>query len=129
MHEQDMAVIKALVPIAWADGHFADREKEMLDALLEAYHANDDEKADVAAYAAVERTLDDIDPQELSATDRRTVLQHAVLLTFVDGEQGDEERKMLGELVTRLHLPEGEAKEIMDAATKRAERLLGELKS
>ena len=41
MHEQDLAIVKGLVSVAWADGVFAEREREMLDALLEAYGAND----------------------------------------------------------------------------------------
>src|SRR5687767_5753757 len=87
MHEQDMAIVKALVPVAWADGVFAEREKEMLDALLDAYSASDEEKQEVQRYAQTKRTIDEIDLQELSADDRRVLLQHAVLLTFADGDQ------------------------------------------
>ena len=36
MHDQDMAIVKALVPVAWADGVFAQPEKEMIDAVLDA---------------------------------------------------------------------------------------------
>ena len=95
MHEQDMAIVKALVPVAWADGVFADTETEMLNALLDAYQATDDEKRSLRAYASTERTLDDIELQELSADDRRILLQHAVLLTFVDGGQSAGERALL----------------------------------
>ena len=85
MHQQDIAIVKALIPVAWADGVFADREKEMLDALLDAYGATDKEKEIIHEYAEKRRTIDDIDLQELSADDRRVLLQHAVLLTFADG--------------------------------------------
>ena len=34
MREEDMAVVKSLVSVAWADGTFADSEKEMVDALI-----------------------------------------------------------------------------------------------
>ena len=30
MHEQDMAILKSLVAVAWADGHFAAEEREQL---------------------------------------------------------------------------------------------------
>lgn len=40
MHEQNKAILQALVPVAWADGKFADQEKEVLDALLEAFGAS-----------------------------------------------------------------------------------------
>ena len=33
MHEQDMAILKSLVAVAWADGHFAAEEREHLEAL------------------------------------------------------------------------------------------------
>src|SRR6185312_6445232 len=44
MHEQDFAIVKALVSVAWADGVYADREREMLAALLDAYGADVAEK-------------------------------------------------------------------------------------
>src|SRR5258708_40187134 len=72
MDDQDIAVVKALVPVAWADGVFAAKEKEMLDALLDAYRASDKEKEMLHEYAEHRRSVDDIDLQELSADDRRT---------------------------------------------------------
>ena len=51
MHEETYAIIQALVPVAWADGDFADKEKEMLDALLDAYEATPEEKARLQEYA------------------------------------------------------------------------------
>ncbi len=124
MHEQDLAIIKALIPMAWADGVYADKEKETIDALLEAFDADAADKERVHLYANEKRTLDDIDLQELSAPDRRLVIQHAVLLSFVDGEQGPEEVELLANLVTKLKVPADEAKEIIDAATARAKKNL-----
>ncbi len=120
MHEQDMAIVKALVPMAWADGVFAEKEKQTLDALLDAFDASEAEKAQLRDYAKEKRTLDDIQLQDLSADDRRLVLQHAVLLSFVDGHQGPEEAAMLTAMVHKLKIPEAEAKGILEAATARA---------
>jgi len=117
MHEQDIAIVKGLVPVAWADGTFAAREKEMLDALLDAYHATEQEKRALLDYAADRRTLDDIDLQELSADDRRTLLQHAVLLTFADGEQSPQEVTFLSALAKKLRIPDDEARALPDART------------
>jgi tellurite resistance protein len=124
MHEEDLAIVKALVPMAWADGVFADKEKEALNALLDVVGATDEEKAALHAYAEERRTLDDINLQDLSADDRRAVLQHAVLLSYVDGHQGPEEKKLLDELVAKLKIPLEEATPMIAAASERAKKHL-----
>jgi uncharacterized membrane protein YebE (DUF533 family) len=124
MHEQEYAIVRALVPVAWADGDFADKEKEMLDALLDAYGASDDEKKRLREYAKEKRGLDDIELQELSADDRRVLLHHAVLLTYADGVQAAAESKFLGDLATKLKIPGEEAKVVMGDAEARAKKHL-----
>jgi uncharacterized membrane protein YebE (DUF533 family) len=124
MHEQDIAIVKALVPMAWADGEFAEQEMETIEALLDAFNATDAEKASLREYAKTRRTLDDIQLQELSADDRRVLLQHAVLLSFADGKQTPDEVEFLGKLAARLKIPDDEAKTTMDAAAERAKRFL-----
>jgi Tellurite resistance protein TerB len=78
MHEQNMAIVKSLVSVAWADGVFADAEKDMVEALIAAFEATDAEAAQIRAYAAEKKTLDDIPLTDLSADDRRVLVQHAV---------------------------------------------------
>jgi uncharacterized membrane protein YebE (DUF533 family) len=124
MHDQDMAIVRALVPVAWADGVFADKEKETIEALLDAYSASDAERKSIHDYAAQKRTIDDIDLQELSADDRRVLLQHAVLLCFVDNDFSDDEQKFVTDLAARLKIPAQEAKEMIFSASERAKRLL-----
>lgn len=124
MHEQELAIVRALVPVAWADGEFAQKEQQMLDALLEAYGATEEQKKAVRDYAKDKRTLADIDLQELSAADRRVLLQHAVLLTFADGEQHAAESKLLDELAAKLRIPEAEAKAVRAEAEARAKKHL-----
>ena len=124
MHEQDMAIVRALVPVAWADGVFAEQEKETLDALLDAYNASDTEKAELHAYAKQKRTLADINLQDLSADDRRVLLQHAVLLCHVDGDFSADEVKFLETLRAHLKIPAEEAKVVIDHATLRARQNL-----
>jgi tellurite resistance protein len=124
MHEQDVAIVRALVPVAWADGKFADEERQMLDALLDAYSANDQERATLREYAAQRRTLDDIELQDLSADDRRVLLQHAVLLTFADGDQSADEVELLQALARKLRIPDAEAEALMAAGADRAKRNL-----
>lgn len=124
MHEETFAIIQALVPVAWADGDFAEKEKEMLSALLDAYEATDDEKKRLLDYAKDRRTLDDINLQDLSAGDRRVLLQHAVLLSFADGEQHPAESKLIGEFATKLRIPADEAKAVVTDAEARAKKNL-----
>ena len=120
VHDQDMAILKALVPVAWADGTFADREREMLDALLDAYEATEEEKQSLRDYAGPRRTLDDIQVSDLSADDRRVLLQHAVLLSYADGDQSSAEVDFLRALATKLRIDEQEAGVLMANASARA---------
>ena len=124
MHDQDLAIVKALVSVAWADGVFAERERAMLDALLDAYGASPEDRAALYAYAEKRRTLDDIDVQELSADDRRILLQHAVVLTFADGDQSPEELELLAALSSKLRIPEPEARALLDSGAERAKKAL-----
>ena len=124
MHEQDMAIVKALVPVAWADGVFAAPEKEMLDALLDAYSASDKEKEIIHEYAAKQRSIEDIDMQDLSTDDRRVLFQHAVLLTYADGDQSADEVTFLMGLAKKLRLSDEETKALMTASGERAKKYL-----
>jgi tellurite resistance protein len=124
MHEEDIAIVKALVPVAWADGDFAEREKDTLEALLDAYDATDAEKDELREYAKQRRTLDVINLQDLSADDRRVLLQHAVLLSFADGDQSASELDFLDKLAQKLKIPTDEAKSVMEAAAARAKKFL-----
>jgi uncharacterized tellurite resistance protein B-like protein len=120
-----MAIIKALVPVAWADGVYSSHEKETLEGLLAAYDATEEEKERILGFAADKRTLEDIDLQELSTEDRRVLLQHAVLLTYADGDQKPEEALFLAKLAERLKIPAEEAASVMTAAADRAKKMLG----
>lgn len=120
MHDQDMAVLRALVPVAWADGEFAEREKETLEALLQAFGASDAQRAELNAYAAKPKKLADIDLSTLSAQDRRILLAHAVTLSFSDGDQSKAEVAFIDKLVAHLRIPPDEAKTLLAAATVRA---------
>ena len=124
MHAQDMAIVKSLVSVAWADGKFAAKEQEMIDALLEAFQADAAQAEEVRTYAKSKRNLDDLPWEELSPDDCRVLLQHAVLLTFVDGEQGAEEKAFVDALAKKLGLPEPEAKNLVDLAESRAKKYL-----
>ncbi len=107
MHDQNMAILKSLVSVAWADGRVADEELEVIEALLQAFNASPSEAVELREYAKQKRTIDDVPVTDLSFDDRRVLLQHAVLLTYIDGEQADTEKQLVEQLCDRLRIPRG----------------------
>ncbi len=126
MREENMAVLKSLVSVAWADGTFDNAEREMVDALIAAFEATDEEAKEIREYAAEKRTLDDVRnfAFDLNHDDRRVLLQHAVLLTYVDGAQHDKEKAFIGDMCKTLDIPEQEAHALISLAEERAKRFL-----
>lgn len=124
MKDYQDAMLKSLVAIAWADGHFADEEAEVIEALVSTFELGDEDAAKVREYAKTKRTLDDVPVTDLSAEDRRLLLQHAVILSYIDGGQSETELEVIDELVDKLKIPEKEADELIAAANTRAKRLL-----
>lgn len=124
MHEQNVAILKGLVAVAWADGDFADSEQQALDGLLAAFGASDEEAKDLRDYAKVPRKLEDIPLKELSSDDRRMLYSHAVLLTWVDGSQHVKEKEFLENLAKHLRLTDEEKKTIETSSSERAKKYL-----
>lgn len=123
MHEQDLAIVKGLVTVAWADGHVSEEESQVIDGLLEAFHATPSQAREVRQYAKSVRSLEDIPLTDLSFTDRRVLLHHAVFLTLADGEQHEKEKQLINELCLRLRISAAEAEEIGASARARADEL------
>jgi tellurite resistance protein len=123
MQDYQEAMVKSLVAVAWADGRIHDDETEVIEALLSAFEIHGDDADKLREFAKTERSLEDVPLTELGAHDRRMLLQHAVILTFVDGEQSERELAVLDGLVAKLRIPEDEAKELLLSATSRAKRL------
>jgi prepilin-type processing-associated H-X9-DG protein len=124
MQAQNLAVVKGLVSVAWADGHVTAEETEVLDALLEAFHALPSEAIELRKFATTPRSLADVPIAELGFAARRQLLQHAVLLSYVDGKQDDKEKELLGQLVALLEIPTLEARDLMRESEDRAQELL-----
>ena len=123
MLEYTEAVVKSLVAVAWADGRMDGEESEVLEALAAAFDLSDADTLAMREYAKTPRTLGEIPLGELSSHDRRMLLQHAVILTFVDGHQSDKEKEILQELVQKLRLPPAEADPLIASAEARAKKL------
>ena len=124
MHIQNLAILKGLVSVAWADGRLAGEEKEVLEALLQAFEATPSEAHELRLFAREPKKLSDVPLHDLSADARRLLLQHAVLLSYVDGEQDISEKKLIDELCEVLRIPGIESKGLVAAAEDRAKTLL-----
>ncbi len=124
MQEHQEAMVKSLVAVAWADGRMDGEETEVIEALLSAFEIEGADADRIRDYAKTPKTLDDVPLTDLSASDRRLLLQHAVILTYIDGTQSEDEKRVLADLVARLHLPATEAKVLLEASEQRAKRLL-----
>ena len=124
MQAQNLAVVKGLVSVAWADGHVTAEETEVLDALLEAFHALPSEAHELRKFAQTPRSLADVPVAELGFAARRQLLQHAVLLSYVDGKQDEREKELLEKLVEALEIPALEARDLIRASEDRAKELL-----
>lgn len=124
MDTRDLAIVKGLIAVAWADGKVNSGETAVIDALLEAYHATPSEVHEVKHFAATKRSLQDIELTELAMDDRRVLLHHAVLLTFADGEQHADEKILLEELAAELHLAPLDAARVVEAGEAHARALV-----
>ncbi len=124
MQEHQEAMVKSLVAVAWADGRVHDEETEVIEALISAFELSEADAKGIREYAKTKRVISDVPLSELSAHDRRLLLQHAMILTYVDGHQSDEEKQVLEDLVKHLRVPAEEAKEILVSAEQRAKKLL-----
>jgi uncharacterized tellurite resistance protein B-like protein len=110
-------ILKALVAVAWADGKVEAPEAGVLDAMCSGFGATDAEKRELVAYAKEPRSLDDAPLDELEVEDREILLANAAVLTHADGVQSEPEKAILASLVSRLEIPDAQAKEIIEAAT------------
>lgn len=124
MNIQNLAILKGLVSVAWADGRMAREEREVLEALLQAFEASPSEAHELRLYAREPKTLSDVPLHDLSADARRLLLQHAVLISWVDGEQDDREKQLIDELCEVLRIPGVESRGLILAAEDRAKSLL-----
>lgn len=124
MQAHQEAMLKALVAIAWADGKLQSEETEVIEALIAAFELGQADANAVREYASTPRDLESLPLTDLSRADRMTLLQHAVVLSFVDGHQDAKETAMLRDLIKRVNLSETDAAAVIEAAEVRARRLL-----
>jgi tellurite resistance protein len=126
MHNHQESMLKSLIAIAWADGRFDTEEEGLVEVLLDSLGAYGEDAEKWREYAKTPRTLEDVELTYLSESDRVLLLNHAVLLSYVDGEQSEDERTVLQELVSKLGLETEQASAILTSAADRSKKLLAQ---
>lgn len=128
MTPKEKTIVKSLVAVAWADGTVKAPEQGMIEGLLWAFGASDDDEKEILEFASKKRTLkDDIPVGELDRGDKELLLAHAALLTHADGKQTKAEEKVLASLIDLLGFSKDEAKPIVAGARDRAKKLAQKL--
>lgn len=124
MTPSEKNIVLSLVAVAWADGTVKEAEVGMIDSLLWAFGASDEDEAEVREFAKKKRTIkDDVPLDALKPGDRELLLAHACLLTHADGKQTKAEEKLLKDLADHLGIGGPDLKRIASEARSRAEKL------
>jgi uncharacterized tellurite resistance protein B-like protein len=118
----EKTIVKSLVAVAWADGALAEPESGMIDSLLWAFGATEEQEAEIREFAKKKRTIKvDIVAKVLDKDAREILFAHAALLTHADGKQTPAEAKLLRSLAEHLEFSDEDAKRITEHAKERAQ--------
>ena len=124
MTPSEKNIVKSLVAVAWADGTVKEPEAGMIDSLLWAFGASDEDEAELKEFSRKKRTIkEDVPLDTLDSKDRELLLAHAALLTHADGKQTKAEEKLLKDLADHLGISGAQLKPIVEHARERAEKL------
>lgn len=124
MTPSEKNIVKSLVAVAWADGTVKEPEAGMIDSLLWAFGASEEDEAELKEFALKKRTIkDDVPLDQLDEKDRVLLLSHAALLTHADGKQTKSEEKLLKDLAEHLGVSAAALKPIVEHARERAQKL------
>jgi uncharacterized tellurite resistance protein B-like protein len=122
----EKTIVKSLVAVAWADGTLEEAESGMIDSLLWAFSASEEQEAEVREFAKKKRTIKgDIVAKVLDKDAREVLFAHAALLTHADGKQTPAEARLLKSLAEHLEFSEEDALQITQHAKERAKGMRG----
>lgn len=128
MTPSEKNIVKSLVAVAWADGTVKEPEAGMIDSLLWAFGASEEDESEIKDFAKKKRTIkEDVPLDALDTKDRELLLSHAALLTHADGKQTKAEEKLLKDLADHLGVTGAQLKPIVEHARERAEKLASKL--
>jgi uncharacterized tellurite resistance protein B-like protein len=122
----EKTILKSLVAVAWVDGTVAEPESGMIDSLLWAFGASDEQEQEIREFAKKKRTIKgDIVAKALDSEARELLFAHAALLTHADGKQTPAEAKLLKTLAEHLEFSSEDAQRIAEHAQERAKGMRG----
>lgn len=128
MTPSEKNIVRSLVAVAWADGTVKDPEQGMIDSLLWAFGASEEDELEIREFAQKKRTIkDDVPLDALGDKDRELLLAHAALLTHADGKQTKAEEKLLKDLADHLGISGAQLKPIVEHARERAQKLASKI--
>jgi uncharacterized tellurite resistance protein B-like protein len=128
MTPSEKNIVKSLVAVAWADGTVKEPEAGMIDSLLWAFGASDEDESELKEFAKKKRTIkEDVPLDALDVKDRELLLAHAALLTHADGKQTKAEEKLLKDLADHLGISGAALAPIVEHARERAEKLASKI--
>lgn len=116
MANPNVAILKAVVCVAWADGLLKDPERRALEGVLAAAQLSPEEADELRSYAAEPHTLADVDLSGLQPEDRKKVVIHAVALANADRDYSLVERQTVLGLCERMGLSPAESHALLSAA-------------
>jgi len=126
MTPSEKNIVLSLVAVAWADGTVKEPEVGMIDSLLWAFGASDEDEAEIKEFAKKKRTIKgDVPLTDLAPADRELLLAHAALLTHADGKQTKAEEKILKDLAEHLGFSAATSRPIIEHAKERANKAAG----
>jgi tellurite resistance protein len=120
MNPMTEKMIKTLITVAWADGRVADEEQQIIDTLIELNDLEPTDAQKIRTWAEKRRDLREIKFDGLEDIDKTMILQQAVFVTYVDGEQSDKELELLHDLSKRLGIEPERGADIIRTATAHA---------
>jgi tellurite resistance protein len=122
MANRNVAILKAVICVAWADGLLKDPERRAIEGVLRAVELSPAEVAELRAYAEKPHALAELDLRDFTNEDKRLAILHSVALAHADNDYSPPERQAIMSLCERFGLSPAEAHALMGRANARMGR-------
>lgn len=121
MQEKDIAVIKGLIQVMWADGELAEAEREMLGSILVNMGCSPEELQEIAGMLkeppSVDTLLKDLPDKE----SRRDVIKIVYAMALADDDYAESEDAFIKKLAAKLKITPKELEELKEEMRRHLE--------